>query len=79
MLTCFMAALVFRWFLLRLPLRQLALAFSDDFAAPHRGTMLHPAFAAGMRVPELVGLQLSQIDRQGASTVRRASSPCALL
>jgi site-specific recombinase XerD len=32
--------------------------------------MLHLAFAAGMRVPELVGLQLSQIDRQGASTVR---------
>lgn len=31
--------------------------------------MLHLAFAAGMRVSELVGLQLSQIDRQGASTV----------
>jgi site-specific recombinase XerD len=32
--------------------------------------MLHLTFAAGMRVPELVGLQLSQIDRHGASTVR---------
>jgi site-specific recombinase XerD len=32
--------------------------------------MLHLAFAARMRVPELVGLRLSQIDRQGASTVR---------
>ena len=31
--------------------------------------MLHLAFAAGMRVSELVGLQLSQIDRQGVSTV----------
>ena len=31
--------------------------------------MLHLAFAAGMCVSELVGLQLSQIDRQGASTV----------
>jgi integrase/recombinase XerD len=31
--------------------------------------MLHLAFAAGMRVSELVGLRLDQIDRQGASTV----------
>jgi integrase/recombinase XerD len=31
--------------------------------------MLHLAFAAGMRVSELVGLQLSQIDRQAASNV----------
>jgi integrase/recombinase XerD len=31
--------------------------------------MLHLAFAAGMRVSELVGLPLSQIDVQGASTV----------
>jgi site-specific recombinase XerD len=31
--------------------------------------MLHLAFAADMRVSELVGLQLGQIDRQGASTV----------
>ena len=31
--------------------------------------MLHLAFAAGMRVSELVGLRLDQIDRQGLSTV----------
>ena len=31
--------------------------------------MLHLAFAAGMRVSELVGLRLDQIDRQGQSTV----------
>ena len=31
--------------------------------------MLHLAFAAGMRVSELVGLRLDQIDRQGASIV----------
>jgi integrase/recombinase XerD len=31
--------------------------------------MLHLAFAAGMRVSELVGLRLDQIDRQGVSTV----------
>jgi integrase/recombinase XerD len=31
--------------------------------------MLHLAFAAGLRVSELVGLRLNQIDRQGVSTV----------
>jgi integrase/recombinase XerD len=31
--------------------------------------MLHLAFAAGMRVSELVGVRLDQIDRQGVSTV----------
>jgi site-specific recombinase XerD len=31
--------------------------------------MLHLAFAAGMRVSELVGLRLDQIDRQGLATV----------
>ena len=31
--------------------------------------MLHLAFAAGMRVSELVGLRLDQIDRQSQSTV----------
>src|SRR6516225_8167037 len=31
--------------------------------------MLHLAFAAGMRVSELVGLRQDQIDRQGVSTV----------
>jgi integrase/recombinase XerD len=31
--------------------------------------MLHLTFAAGLRVSELVGLQLDQIDRQGVSTV----------
>ena len=31
--------------------------------------MLHLAFAAGMRVSELVGLRLDQIERQGLSTV----------
>ena len=31
--------------------------------------MLHLAFAAGMRVSELVGLRLEQIDRQGLATV----------
>jgi integrase/recombinase XerD len=31
--------------------------------------MLHLAFAAGMRVSELVGLRLDQIDRRGLSTV----------
>ena len=31
--------------------------------------MLHLAFAAGMRVSELVGLRLAQIDRQGLATV----------
>lgn len=31
--------------------------------------MLHLAFAAGMRVSELVGLRLDQIDRKGQSTV----------
>ena len=31
--------------------------------------MLHLTFAAGMRVSELVGVRLDQIDRQGASTV----------
>ena len=31
--------------------------------------MLHLTFAAGLRVSELVGLRLDQIDRQGASTV----------
>jgi site-specific recombinase XerD len=31
--------------------------------------MLHLAFAAGMRVSELVGLRLDQIDRQGLSNV----------
>jgi integrase/recombinase XerD len=45
--------------------------------APETGTvsgirdraMLHLAFAAGMRVSELVGLRLDQIDRQGLATV----------
>ena len=31
--------------------------------------MLHLAFAAGMRVSELVGLRLDQVDRQGLATV----------
>ena len=31
--------------------------------------MLHLTFAAGMRVSELVGLRLDQLDRQGVSTV----------
>ena len=31
--------------------------------------MLHLSFAAGMRVSELVGLRLDQIDRQGQSSV----------
>jgi integrase/recombinase XerD len=31
--------------------------------------MMHLAFAAGLRVSELIGLRLDQIDRQGTSTV----------